>query len=180
MLPCYMWLFTIAFKFPPTPAHVLRDRLQEAMTEEAAWIGVTVKIIEGGGQPLQKDLVSLDLTKCPMQNCWPCQSAAETGERGATPGAPPSTGGTASRAWRTARGSPILGKVGSQEVTGSLAPLATAQTSSGATPRTRWPNTRLPSKGDRARDPATPASSKSRSWATSPPRCTDRSRRALR
>ena len=92
--------------FPPTPGHVLRDRLQAAMTEEAARIGVTVKIIEGGGQPLHRDLVNLDLTKCPMPNCWPCQSAAETGERSATPGAPPSTAGTASRAWRrTASGS---------------------------------------------------------------------------
>ena len=70
--------------YPPTPGHVLRDRLQAAMTEEAARIGVTVKIIEGGGQPLHRDLVSLDLTKCPMTNCWPCQSAAETGERGAS------------------------------------------------------------------------------------------------
>ena len=70
--------------YPPTPGHVLRDRLQAAMTEEAARIGVTVKIIEGGGQPLHRDLVSLDLTKCPMTNCWPCQSAAETGEQGAS------------------------------------------------------------------------------------------------
>ena len=64
------------------PAHVLRGRLQ------AARIGVTVKIIEGGGQPIHhthnRDLVNLDLNKCPMRNCWPCQSAAETGEGGAS------------------------------------------------------------------------------------------------
>ena len=70
--------------YPPTPGHVLRDRLQAAMTEEAARIGITVKIIETGGRSLASDLVKLNLTPCPMTNCWPCASAAETGEKGAS------------------------------------------------------------------------------------------------
>merc|ERR1712155_426460 len=70
--------------YPPTPGHVLRDRLQAAMSEEAARIGITVKIIETGGRSLSSDLVKLNLTPCPMTNCWPCASAAETGEKGAS------------------------------------------------------------------------------------------------
>ena len=57
--------------YPPTPGHVLRDRLQTAMSEEAARIGITVKIIETGGRSLSSDLVKLNLTPSPMTNCWP-------------------------------------------------------------------------------------------------------------
>ena len=70
--------------YPPTPGHVLRDRLQTAMSEEAARIGISVKIIETGGRQISSDLVKLDLTPCPMTNCWPCRSESETGQKGAS------------------------------------------------------------------------------------------------
>ena len=60
---------------------------------------------------------------------------------------------------------PILGKVGSQEITGCLALLATAWTSSGATPRMQWPNTQLLSMGT---GPATPARAHSQTWDGEP------------
>ena len=70
--------------YPPTPGHVLRDRLQTAMSEEAARIGISVKVIETGGRQISSDLVKLNLTPCPMTNCWPCRSESETGQKGAS------------------------------------------------------------------------------------------------
>ena len=43
-----------------------------------------VKIIETGGRQISSDLVKLDLTPCPMTNCWPCRSESETGQKGAS------------------------------------------------------------------------------------------------
>ena len=99
----------------------------------AARIGISVKIIKTGGRSLSSDLVKLNLTPCPMTNCWPYASAAETGKKGAshTRSSSLSTGGTASRAWRRARRCHILMITVFWEVIGS--PLNTAQTQPRAT-----------------------------------------------
>ena len=67
--------------YPPTPGRVLPGRLQAAMTEEAARIGVTVKIIEGGGQPLHTTGTSSASTS-PSARCGTAGRASPPRRRG--------------------------------------------------------------------------------------------------
>ena len=65
---------------PATPGAELCQQVQQVVTEEAARLGMTVKVIETGGKSMKQTLVRMDLTGCIYPDCYLCES----GEGGAS------------------------------------------------------------------------------------------------
>ena len=59
---------------PPTPGSELARQVQEVVSEEAARLKMTVKVVETGGISMKQQLVRLDLTGCFYPDCYLCQS----------------------------------------------------------------------------------------------------------
>ena len=59
---------------PATPNAELARQVQEVVTEEAARLNMTVKVVETGGVSMKQQLVRMDLTGCFYPDCLMCQS----------------------------------------------------------------------------------------------------------
>ena len=64
---------------PATPNGVLARTIQAIVSEEAARIGLTVRIVEQGGISLKQQLVRMDLTGCFYPDCYLCESGTTGG-----------------------------------------------------------------------------------------------------
>ena len=64
---------------PATPGAELAKQVQVIASEEAARLGLSVKIIETGGKSLLQHLVRLDLTGCFYEDCYLCESDVKGG-----------------------------------------------------------------------------------------------------
>ena len=59
---------------PATPGAQLATNVQKVVTEEAARLNMTVKVVETGGVSVKQQLVKLDLTGCFYPDCYLCES----------------------------------------------------------------------------------------------------------
>ena len=59
---------------PATPNAELAKQVQEVVSEEAARLGMSVKVVETGGKSVKQHLVRMDLTGCFYPDCYLCQS----------------------------------------------------------------------------------------------------------
>ena len=64
---------------PATPNGVLAKTIQAIVSEEAARIGLSVRIVEQGGISIKQQLVRLDLTGCFYPDCYLCESGTTGG-----------------------------------------------------------------------------------------------------
>ena len=64
---------------PATPDGLLAKEIQNIVSEEAARLNMTVKIVETGGVSLKDHLVKMDLTGCFYNDCYLCQSGTKGG-----------------------------------------------------------------------------------------------------
>ena len=64
---------------PATPGAQLAKEIQEVVTEEAARLKMTVKVVETGGLSLKQQLVKMDLTGCFYPDCYVCESGGKGG-----------------------------------------------------------------------------------------------------
>ena len=64
---------------PATPNGELQKSIQKIVTEEAARLNLTAKVVESGGVSLKQQLVKTDLTGCFYPDCYLCESDSKGG-----------------------------------------------------------------------------------------------------
>ena len=64
---------------PATPNGELQKTIQKIVTEEAARLNLTAKVVESGGVSLKQQLVKTDLTGCFYPDCYLCESDSKGG-----------------------------------------------------------------------------------------------------
>ena len=64
---------------PATSGGQLAKEIQKIVSEEAARLGLSVKIVESGGVTLKQQLVKTDLTGCFYPDCYLCESGVKGG-----------------------------------------------------------------------------------------------------
>ena len=69
---------------PATPGGVLAKEIQKMVNEEAARIGMSIRVVEKGGTSLKQHLVKTDLTGCiysnlPKHPCFLCEAGVKGG-----------------------------------------------------------------------------------------------------
>ena len=64
---------------PATPDGILAKRIQAVVSQYAARLGLTIKIIETGGVSLARSLIKTDLTGCVYnKTCYLCEGGSHT------------------------------------------------------------------------------------------------------